>query len=307
MLMVGPALAAQQQNANAYAYWKLSAGAGIWNVDQNIQIRQSAASTYWAGNWRWNNPEPSGGGYFGVQENGVRFDGTSGDTAIFSIWNANGTRGPGCGTFGGEGTGHSCRIAYPIYNDRMLRLRLWRQEADANGQWWGAWIKDQVTGVEQSIGGIRAPLNATAVSSYMNFTEYFGPAVPANDRVPRSIADYTQPAANQQTEGLYEAVGSFSGASVGSGTTGSVELVSLGWTNAARITMGGIATPTATPVPQPTPMPQPQPNPTPGSTKRPGSCSKLKGKKRARCIKKRCGRLRGTKKKACVKKVTRRG
>ncbi len=239
VLMVAPASAAQQQNAYAYAYWNLSASGGIWNVDQNIQIRKTAASTYWAGNWQWNNTDPSGGGYFGLQKNGLRFDGTSGGTAIFSVWSATGARGPGCGTFGGEGTGYSCRLAYPIHTDRMYRLRLWRQEADSSGQWWGAWVKDQATGVERWIGGIRAPLNATAVSRYVNFTEYFGSAVPTNSDVPRSIADYTQPGANQQAEGVYEAVGSFAGSTVGSSTTGTVTLISLGWTNAARIIMGG--------------------------------------------------------------------
>ena len=51
------------------------------------------------------------------------------------------------------------------------------------------------------------------------------------------------------------------------------------------------------------PPPGSQPPP---STGRPGKCSKLKGKKRARCIKKRCGKLKGKRKRACVKKVIRR-
>jgi len=56
------------------------------------------------------------------------------------------------------------------------------------------------------------------------------------------------------------------------------------------------------PPPNPTPNPPPTSNPT-GS---PGKCSKLKGKKKKACVKKRCRRLKGKKKKACVKKVTRR-
>lgn len=245
VLVAAPASAAsQQQNANAYARWNLAAAGGMWNVDQNVQIRATAPSTYWAGYWQWTNSNPSQGGYFGLQEDGVRFDGSRGTTAIFSIWASNGARGPGCGMFdgSGEGRGYSCRIAYPIFTDRMFRLRLWRQETDASGQWWGAWIKDQVTGVETSIGGIRAPLSATVLGSYGNFTEYFGPAVPAKENVPRSIADYTQPAANQQSPGMYSAIGSFSGSTVGSGTVGAVGLISLGWTNAARITIGGPST-----------------------------------------------------------------
>ncbi len=45
---------------------------------------------------------------------------------------------------------------------------------------------------------------------------------------------------------------------------------------------------------------------------KPGKCSKLKGKKRAACVKKSCAKLKkkkhGAKRyKACVKKVTRKG
>ena len=39
----------------------------------------------------------------------------------------------------------------------------------------------------------------------------------------------------------------------------------------------------------------------------PGRCSKLKGKRRSACIRRKCGRLRGARRRACVRKVTRRG
>jgi hypothetical protein len=237
LLAVGPSAAAQQQNANAYAYWSLSAPGGIWNVDQDIRVRKSARSTFWAGLWTWQGM--TNGGYFGLQKNAPSFHGTKGSIAIFSIWNANGAKGAHCGVFGGEGGGQSCHIGYTPKADRLYRLRLWRQEKDALGQWWGAWIQDQTTGIESWIGGIRAPVIATLVGDYKNFTEFFGSTVRAPNRVPKSIADYTQPAANQQSPGLYQSVGSFSGSTVGSGTSGNVQLVSFGWTNAARVTMGG--------------------------------------------------------------------
>lgn len=53
----------------------------------------------------------------------------------------------------------------------------------------------------------------------------------------------------------------------------------------------------------PTSQPQTQPAPV---VRKPGKCAKLKGKKRAACIKKACGKKKGAKKKkACVKAVTR--
>ena len=77
------------------------------------------------------------------------------------------------------------------------------------------------------------------------------------------------------------------------------------------------APPPPTPLQQPTPaqqqpiVQQPTSQPTskpqsPTRKGRPGKCSKLKGKKRAACIKKSCRKLKGSKKRACVKKVTRR-
>jgi hypothetical protein len=63
------------------------------------------------------------------------------------------------------------------------------------------------------------------------------------------------------------------------------------------------------PAPQPPQVvPAPQPPRQPGAKPaKAGKCSKLKGKKRAACVKKACGRKKGAKKKACVKSVTRRG
>jgi hypothetical protein len=234
-----PAHAAQQQNANVYVSWAmLPAPSVTWNMDQNIQVRQKASATFWASIWKWSN-DSQHGGYFGLQTDGSRFDGTTGDTAIFSIWNANGSRGATCGDFGHEGNGLSCRVPYTIRTDRMYRLRLWRQEYDGLGQWWGAWIKDQATGIETSIGGLRAPTGSTSMAGYQNFTEYFGPAVTLPTQVPRSICDFTQPAANSQGGGYYESIGNFAGYTQGTGTTATVQVVDLGWTRAARVTMGG--------------------------------------------------------------------
>lgn len=52
------------------------------------------------------------------------------------------------------------------------------------------------------------------------------------------------------------------------------------------------------------PATQTPPPPAAPAEGKPGKCAKLKGKKRAACVKKKCGKLKGKKKKACVKKVT---
>jgi len=64
--------------------------------------------------------------------------------------------------------------------------------------------------------------------------------------------------------------------------------------------------------PSPTPLaplpltPLQPPFSPPQSEPKLGKCSKLKGKRRAACIRKRCRKLKGARRRACVKKVTRR-
>lgn len=237
--VASPAAAAtQHEYANLYSNWSLSAPGGIWNLDQNVQIRTKARWSYWPVVWKWGD-DPSHGGYVGLQTDGERKDGTFGDTAIFSLWNANAFRGGAiCTGFTNEGSGSSCRLAYTIRTDRLYRYRLWREEVDAGGQWWGAWIKDQSTGVEMSLGGLRVAPSHTTITNAQNFSEYFGDQVACN-AVPLSVVDFTQPAANSRGAGTYDALGSFTDWNRGSCTGGSATLVNLGWTNAARVTLGG--------------------------------------------------------------------
>src|SRR4051794_8769762 len=125
-------------------------------------------------NRSWTNTQAGSGGYMGLQTTGERFNGTTGDTAIFSLWNANGLRGSNCGQFHHEGDGLSCRIPYTIYDDgNSYRLRVWRLDSDAQGQWWGAWIQDSRRG-DVSIGALRVPASATAIATANDFSEYYG-------------------------------------------------------------------------------------------------------------------------------------
>ena len=103
----------------------------VANVDQQMMVEQQAPATYWAMLWNWQGA--SYGRYLGLQTNGNRLDGTTGDTALFSLWDANAASGPNCGNFGGEGSGYSCRLAYPIATNRYYRYRIWRGSADAGG------------------------------------------------------------------------------------------------------------------------------------------------------------------------------
>jgi hypothetical protein len=225
----------QHLNANIYTYWRFT-GSGFYNIDQIMWPGSRASDTYWALYWIWSD---SGYGYLGLQTNGSRFDGTSGDTAIFSLWNANSASGPHCGQFGGEGAGYSCRLAYAISTDgRQYRLRVWRLNADTGGQWWGAWVQDSATGVDTYLGQIRVTASHTTIASASNFVEYFGSPVGC-DSVPRSTANWTQPAANSNGSGGYQFYSAYAGWDKGSCTGGSMTPVNYSWTQGALAVLGG--------------------------------------------------------------------
>src|SRR6266487_3337161 len=161
--------AAQHQNANIYVFWNFGGATGFWNIDQRVQITKKAPASYWAMTW-WFTSTPNEGGYMGLQTDGTRFNGSQGDTAIFSLWNANAASGSNCDMFGGEGSGYSCRLAYTIDSQIDYRFRVWRLNADASGQWWGAWIQNMKTGVDTPIGSIRVAASKTLMTPPVNFS-----------------------------------------------------------------------------------------------------------------------------------------
>lgn len=238
--IASPASAAQHQNAYYYSHWSFAGSSiGYWNVDQVVTVATKARSTYWAQLWTWKGS--SDGGYLGLQTNGARFNGSTGDLAIFSLWNATGRRGPNCGTFGGEGSGMSCRVAYPFKTGRSYRLRVWRLDADTTGQWWGAWIQDTRTGTDTYIGALRVDRSRTLMTGVQNFVEYFGSSVRCN-AVPKSTATWTQPAANSRGNGVYQYGSRYVATSGdrGSCTGGSAQAVNLGHTTkGVRVVLGG--------------------------------------------------------------------
>jgi len=233
----GPAAAAQHQNANIYVFWNFAGANGFWNVDQQVRVAQKAHHSYWAMVWGYTST-PNEGGYMGLQTDGIRGGQTIGDMAIFSLWNANASRGGNCAAFSGEGNGLSCRLAYPISTSVYYRYRVWRLEADAGGQWWGAWIQNTATGVDTHLGSLRVAASKNLTTTPYNFSEYWGTQVSC-DAVPVSVAYFTQPAANQVSAGTYQYGSTYASGSRASCTGGGIQVVSVGTTKAAKVTLGG--------------------------------------------------------------------
>lgn len=240
----GGAALGQQQNANVHVNWSfVPVGVAITSLDQEIVVDDKAPQTLWANNFTWTTG--GDGGYLGLQVDGERVDGTIGDTAIFSIWNATASSGVNCGYFTGDGAGLSCRLPYPFEPGyRRYDLRLTRQTLDtATGEWWWtASVRSTFpsdTG-EQVIGSLRAPLGKVALGSMSNSVEYFGPAVASPDLVPMSVAQFVQARASAMTGTAYVASGSFTTSSTGSGTTSDVHELHYGdGSHGVRVRMGG--------------------------------------------------------------------
>jgi hypothetical protein len=191
----------------ATAHWSWSSRPGFWNVDQQLQLEALGRHSFWAVDWIW--PDGSTFGYLGLQTDGNRFDGSVGDMAILSAWNTVAARGPSCRSLDQPNL-HSCRLPFAVRTGRWYRLRLWRTQTDAVGQWWGAWIMDESTGQDTYIGSMAVDPSRNLVGGAVNHTEFFGGATTC-DQVARSVAAWTSPSANSHGDnvGTYSVSSSF--------------------------------------------------------------------------------------------------
>ena len=212
-----------QQHQNAYLYTHYNTPQqDVHSIEQHLLVEDRAPHSFWPVVWKWEGVPF--GGYFGLQTNGLGPQGQQlGDTAIFSLWDANAVAPAGSslgGTFGGEGTGYTLRLHYPFRNDRFYRLRVGRLFTDAQGHWWGAWILDTKTGVDTYLGSIRSALAQEEINgqSVENFSEYWGPIQPTCNDVPLSVVRWSMPVV---TAGALEIEGTWSGSVRGSCTGGS--------------------------------------------------------------------------------------
>ena len=268
-IAVPDAAAEQHRDANYNFWWSFPDARGdIWNIDQAIWIAQKADHTYWALTWKY--VGTADGGYMGLQTDALRPDGSVGEQALFALWNANAARGDYCRPFGGEGIGYNCRLPLAFATEQVFRLRVWKLETDAGGQWWGGWISDGVT--DRHIGDIRVPNdgNHRFIESANNFSEYFGEKV-ACDQVPQSIGQFTQPAANSRGGGTYDYSSTMVHSSKGACTGGRLTARDYGWARGYEVVLGdrlltSSPAPSASPVPSSSPTPSPSAPPVPSSS-----------------------------------------
>ena len=173
---------------------------GFYNLDTYLTIDKEPPKKsyyFWAQQFWFGGGD---GGYMGLQT-GANLAGKKKKIAIFSIWKALDAK-PGngkdahAGTFGGEGVGYNCKIAFDWKEATQYRLRLY-EVADArkpkDPEWWGAWVMDMSTKQETFIGQILVPGSWNWMTSSTNFfVEYFL-SVPSCDQIPYAKATLHMP------------------------------------------------------------------------------------------------------------------
>jgi peptidoglycan hydrolase-like protein with peptidoglycan-binding domain len=189
----GAATTAEVRPSGTYSNWNWPAGS-YYNMDQRLTVLGHTAS----GRYFWSHEFYFTGGttgYIGLQNRSAP---NLTKIALFSIWDANAARGPRCGTFGGEGSGYTCRLdPYNWVTGRAYRLRVWAVGRDSGGQWWGGWVQDTVTGVDSYIGSIRVPGSWGNLSNFsVSWTENFGAKPSTCAGLPWAKGQFGFPTAN---------------------------------------------------------------------------------------------------------------
>ncbi|MDQ1294306.1 MAG: hypothetical protein QG608_2189 [Actinomycetota bacterium] len=244
-VVAGPASAEGTSSASSThvdVYWKTDGpGNNLTNIDQVMSVEKKAQSSYWSMNF-WYADAPDGG-YIGLQTDATRPDGSAGEMAIFSMWNADKSRNRTgtCVVFGGEGDGLSCRAPYTIKLSNNYQYSVKRLEADSTGQWWGGWIRDMEAGTDTYLGDMHSTSKALK-GPVINFSEYFGAPVPCS-KVPTTKVIWTQPAANPststpETPSSHEYHSTYDTTVVGDCTKASINPVDLGWTKGVTAVAG---------------------------------------------------------------------
>ncbi|WP_363800280.1 ricin-type beta-trefoil lectin domain protein [Lysobacter firmicutimachus] len=142
---------------------------GLNSVDFGITVETDPgyrANVYWSNQFSFVGT-PSGG-YTGMQSNGG-----NARMFLFSVWDATeakpGSTGSYCLSFGGEGVGKSCRMAYEWTAGHTYRFRV----ANEGNRWFGVTVTDLTTGGSFKLGSIRAASDQISPKGMINWTEYF--------------------------------------------------------------------------------------------------------------------------------------
>lgn len=193
------------------------------NLQQEIVARSTAKDARWATAWTWagiTRDDPGGsrpfGGEFGIETNGLRYDGTRGPTAYVGMryaesatGNATGAECRPLGQTGYDGTGSlTCKLPVTLTAGTRYRFALERgplvagqDPNEGQVQEWVVTFTNVTTGVVQRAtfhvpnDGQDPTRHAAAISDVRSSSTSDGPAATCAE-VPVSAADFVRPQAN---------------------------------------------------------------------------------------------------------------
>jgi hypothetical protein len=149
-------------------------------ADPPATLAKEGLLHYYAYNFSLVNSSSSiGGGYAGLQTNGI-FKGThEGKVINFSIWGSNAGKTNGLlNTNNDESGGVQIMYKYNwiISHNYRFELKQGPSGIDSLGKWWGLWMTDQNTGIKDFIGEQRVPsiINGKNAVSWASHTSMFG-------------------------------------------------------------------------------------------------------------------------------------
>ncbi len=140
-------------------YWTWpNAPSGYTQLDTDITPEADGSPDgYYFSSGFWFTGDPQGyGGYMGLQTEG---DNPTGKIAVFSIWGATSSSGPGYNASGTEvgATYYTSRISYPWTVNNTYDIRIALTSQSSGGNTWTATVIDQTSGVQSLVGNIVTP------------------------------------------------------------------------------------------------------------------------------------------------------
>ena len=245
-------------------YWYFPTNpSGYTQISTNITpIVDGSPDGYYFSSYFLLTNNPGGyGGYLGLQTEGSQ---PTGKIAIFSIWGATASSGPGYNASGTESgqTYYTSRIQYQwvINNTYVTNVYLSSQASGDNT--WTATVTDQNTGVQSLIGNIVTPASfGNMQNELVTFHErYSGPTASCSD-MQESEVEFTDIRASNGS------VAPISQTNEGpSNSACASDFSTQNISNGIETIVGGQLPPTATtPAPTPTPVKK-TPTPTPTTT-----------------------------------------
>lgn len=271
---------------DTYWYWP-SDPSGYTQMDTDITpvVDGSPDGYYFSAYYWFAGDYPATGGYLGLQTNG---DQPTGKIAIFSLWGATSSTGPGyngSGTEAGEEY-YTSRISYAWTVNTTYDLRIYLVSNASGSETWRGSVINESTGVQSWIGNIVVPShrgNLYDISS--TFHERYSGATASCTDMHESEVKFTNLTANggpiqtSSHENVQPTGSACSGYFATENIAGGIETIIGGQFPAPSPSPSPVITKTTAPTTEPSPSPASSTSPTTMSSSTPKATSPVVSEK----------------------------